>query len=271
VRWISLFVVAACGHAPSPSTKPAPSSTAVAALGETITLDSKVLGEKRVINVYLPPDYAKGGTFPVLYMPDGGMKEDFPHVVGAVDVSSKNGVIRSVIVVGIENIERRKDLAGPTVVDEEKKAAPKAGGSDKFRAFLRDELKPMIAARYRTTAESAIIGESLAGLFVVETMIVEPELFDGYIAVDPSVWWNEQTTARLASTRFAQWKAAGGKRLYVANSSEGDESGIEMITTALRIQAPPVVWKYEPMPDELHLTIYPRAALRGIRWMFATP
>jgi predicted alpha/beta superfamily hydrolase len=179
-------------------------------------------------------------------------------------------VIRSVIVVGIENIERRKDLPGPTVVDEEKQKAPKAGGSDKFRAFLREELKPMIAARYRTTGTTAIIGESLAGLFVVETLVVEPALFDGYIAVDPSVWWNEQATARLASTRFAQWKA-GDKRFYVANSSEGDESGIEMLTTALRIQAPPIMWKYEPMPDEQHLTIYPRAALRGIRWMFAAP
>src|SRR5512139_918794 len=169
-----LFVVlVACKAPPPPTSALGPAPGGRTTLGDTFTVDSKVLGERRVINVYVPPDYAKTeARYPVLYMPDGGMAEDFPHVVGAVDVSIKNEVIRPVIVVGIENTERRRDLVGPTTVAEEQQAAPHAGGADRFRRFLRDELKPLIAARYRTTAESAIIGESLAGLFVVETFIV---------------------------------------------------------------------------------------------------
>lgn len=269
MRSILLFVVAACGHAPSAPGKAAEAS--FAAISETITIHSKILGEKRVINVYVPDRelWKDRKTLTVLYMPDGGMKEDFPHVVGAVDVSIKNGQIEPIMVVGIENIERRKDLVGPTVVDEEKQKAPKAGGSDKFRAFLREELKPAIAKRYPAGARTAIIGESAAGLFVTETLIVDPTLFDGYIAVDPSLFWNEQHLARLASVKFGTW-TAGAKRFYVALSTEGDESAMLQLTAALRIQQPPIDWKYEPL-DERHITIYPRAALNAIRWMFEAP
>ncbi|MDX2089755.1 MAG: alpha/beta hydrolase-fold protein [Kofleriaceae bacterium] len=68
------------------------------------------------------------------------------------------------------------------------------------RSCATSELKPQIAARYRVTSEIAIIGESAAGLFVLETLLVEPSLFDAYIAVDPSVWWNQQALV----TEFAR-------------------------------------------------------------------
>jgi len=273
---VSAIVGSACTHAPgtAPAAPAAPAATRVpAAIGETLVLESKLLGERRVINVYVPPGYATSSArYPVLYMPDGGLAEDFPHVVGSVDVSIKNAVIRPVIVVGIENTVRRRDLVGPSQVASDLEIAPNAGGADRFRAFLRDELKPMIAATYRTTAESAIIGESLAGLFVVETFVNEPTLFDGYIAASPSVWWNEQALVRSASVRLAWW-TAGPKSVYLATADEeGMQEGVEILTTALHIQVPAgVTWRYEPMPDEQHGTIFPRAALRGIRWLFAAP
>jgi predicted alpha/beta superfamily hydrolase len=265
---VLLVAAAACTPAPRPIA--APSKTAVAAIGETLTLESKILGETRVINVYLPPDYATSKErFPVLFMPDGGMKEDFPHIVGSVDVSTKNAIIRPVIVVGIENTKRRRDLPGPTTVPSEMKAAPEAGGNEKFRAFLRDELMPTIAARYSTSGETAIVGESLAGLFVIETLLVEPTLFDAYIAADPSLQWNEHELARSASSRLAWW-SAGPRTLYVATADEPDiQQGVAMLETALRIHAPPIVWRHEAMPHEHHGTIFPTAALHGIRMVFA--
>jgi predicted alpha/beta superfamily hydrolase len=263
MKLLHLFVLAACSGR---STTLQPASVTQAAIGETLTIDSKILGERRTINVYVPPDYAKGERYPVLYMPDGGMKEDFPHVVGSVDVSIKNTIIRPVIVVGVENTERRRDLPGPTAIPEEQNAAPNAGGNERFRAFLRDELKPMITARYRTTNESAIIGESLAGLFVVETFLVEPALFDGYIAADPSLWWNDESLIRSAGPRLA-W-LAGPKSLYVATSEMQD--GVAMLLQLLGSYAPPgVTWKHEAMPDEHHGSLYPTAALHGIRMVFA--
>ncbi|HVR95887.1 MAG TPA: alpha/beta hydrolase-fold protein, partial [Thermoanaerobaculia bacterium] len=134
-------------------------------LGETFTIDSTALGETRRINVYLPPGYADSpaARLPVLYMPDGGMAEDFLHIAGLVQISVTNGTMRPFLLVGIENTQRRRDMTGPTENEEDKKIAPRVGGSEAFRRFLREELMPQVKARYRTTQETAIVGESLAG------------------------------------------------------------------------------------------------------------
>lgn len=261
----ALLLLLACSHSPAPRTP--------AAIGETFVIPSKVLGEDRVVNVYVPPGYAGGSErYPVLYMPDGGMNEDFPHVVGAVDVSIKNAVIRPVIVVGVQNTERRRDLAPPTTLDEEQQIAPHAGGADAFRRFLRDELKPWVAARYRVTEESGIIGESLAGLFVMDTLLAEPSLFDAYIAVDPSVFWNQGAVVKAAQARFADWKEAP-KVLFIATADyEETQDGVAAILAAIHDHGPLALTVHHvPMPDEHHSTIFPFAALRGIRMLFAAP
>jgi hypothetical protein len=269
---IAIVVALGCTTPHAPVAPPA-STVRPLVIGETFTVDSKVLGERRVINVYLPPDYATTGQrYPVLYMPDGGIKEDFQHITGLVDVSIKNEVIRPMMVVGIENTERRRDLVGPTTVAKERELAPHAGGADRFRMFLRDELKPLIAARYRTTAESTLIGESLAGLFVVETLLVEPTLFDSYIAVDPSVWWNEQAAVRVAAARFDAWSVPP-RRLYVTTGDLPEmQQGVAVLLEAWRSHHPAGLdIHYDPLPDQQHNTIFPVAALRAFRYLFAKP
>jgi predicted alpha/beta superfamily hydrolase len=163
-------------------------------IGETFTIDSKIMSETRRLNVYFPPRYAEipQARFPVFYMPDGGVAEDFLHIAGLIQVSVGNGTMRPFILVGIENTQRRRDMTGPTENADDKKIAPRVGGSEAFRLFIRQELMPQVKAAYRTTNETAIVGESLAGLFVIETFLLEPDLFDTYIAFDPSLWWNNQ-------------------------------------------------------------------------------
>ena len=246
-------------------------NTSPLVIGETFTIDSKILSETRRINVYLPPGYAESpdARFPVLYMPDGGMAEDFLHVAGLVQVSVGNATMRPFILVGIENTQRRRDMTGPTENAEDKKIAPRVGGAEGFRAFIRQELMPQVKARYRTTKETAIVGESLAGLFVVETFLLEPDLFDTYIAFDPSLWWNNQKLVNDAAERLrARLKLE--KTLYFASS---DEKGITEITqkfaNILAKNAPPSIhWHYETMPDEKHSTIYHPAALKAFRAVF---
>ncbi|MCU1266788.1 MAG: esterase [Acidobacteria bacterium] len=241
------------------------------AIGETFTIDSKALGETRRINVYPPPGYkeSRDVRVPVLYMPDGGMAEDFLHVAGLVQISVTNGTMRPFLLVGIENTQRRRDMTGPTENEDDKKIAPRVGGSSAFRKFIRDELMPAIRARYRTTAETAIVGESLAGLFVVETFLLEPDLFDTYIAIDPSLWWNNAKLIKGAADQLrARPKLA--KTLYFAGS---DEKGIvvntEQLASILKTNAPATVrWHYESMPEEQHSTIYHPAALRAFRAVF---
>jgi predicted alpha/beta superfamily hydrolase len=241
-------------------------------IGQSFTLDSKVLGETRRINVYLPPGYEEADTlrFPVLYMPDGGLKEDFHHITGIVQVSVGNETMRPFIVVGIENTERRRDLTGPTDQPDDRKIAPRVGGSAAFRNFIRDELMPEIKRRYRTTNETAIVGESLAGLFVLETFFLEPALFDTYIAVSPSVWWNKQALASGATARLQQ-QTELNKKLYITAADEEDIiQGTVAIAASLRAAAPRgLTWFYEPLPTEHHGTIFHLAALKAFRTVFA--
>ena len=241
-------------------------------IGETFTIASSVLHETRRINVYVPPGYAASPAtrLPVLYMPDGGMQEDFLHVAGLLQVSIGNGTMRPFLLVGIENTERRRDMTGPTDNPEDRKIAPRVGGSAAFRTFIRTELMPRVRARYRTTAETAVVGESLAGLFVVETLLREPELFDSYLAFDPSLWWNRRQLLTEAGERLRA-RPMQRKTLFLASSDEPELVAVtQQLATVLRSGAfAGLTWHYVPMPEETHGTIYHPAALRAFRTVFA--
>ena len=240
-------------------------------IGETFTIDSKTLGETRRINVYLPPGYLKAPDVrvPVLYMPDGGMAEDFLHVAGLVQVSVTNETMRPFLLVGIENTQRRRDLTGPTKVEDDKKIALRVGESAAFRKFIRDELMPQVKKRYRTNNESAIVGESLAGLFVVETFLLEPDLFDTYIAIDPSLWWNNRELVNGAAERL-RVRTKLEKTLYLSCSEEKEiAQDTQRFADVLKKNAPSGVhWHFKHMPDEKHSTIFHPAALTAFRVVF---
>jgi predicted alpha/beta superfamily hydrolase len=239
-------------------------------IGETFTIESAALGEARRINVYRPYMWwdTVGVPLPVMYMPDGGTQEDFLHVMGLLQVSVMNGTMRPFLLVGIENTERRRDLTGPTGNPQDREIAPRVGGSAAFRTFIRTELMPAIEARHATTGESAIVGESLAGLFIIETLIEEPGLFDTYIAFDPSLWWND---GRLVERAAERMHALRGRTIYLASSNQEEIAVLTArLAGLLEAHAPPdTEWHYEPMPEESHATIYHPAALRAFRTLFA--
>ncbi len=252
------FCLCAAGHA-ARSSQAAPLS-----IGETFTIDSSTVKETRRINVYLPAGM-EDTPLPVMYMPDGGMLEDFLHVAGLLQVGASNGTMRPFILVGIENTERRRDLTGPTTDPQDHKIAPRVGGSQAFRAFIRTELMPAIAQRYRTTAETAIVGESLAGLFVVETLMTEPDLFDTYIAIDPSLWWNKGQLVQQSLPAFK-----GKKALHLATSSQAQIAAqVQELANKLKTGAGDrLAWRHVHLPEETHGSIYHPAALQAFRAAF---
>ena len=270
-RWISAALILVnllsvpCAHGRGGD------SAAPLVVGETFTIESRILRETRRINVYLPPGYAESrdARVPVLYMPDGGMAEDFLHVAGLVQVSIGNGTMRPFMLVGIENTQRRRDMTGPTTVESDRKIAPVVGGSEAFRRFIRDELMPLVKQRYRTTNETAIVGESAAGLFVVEAFLLEPELFDTYIAIDPSLWWNDRGLVKGAADRLRS-RPRLEKTLYLASSDEKEiAQDTRTLADVLGKHAPAGVrWHHEAMPEEKHSTIYHPAALKAFRAVF---
>ena len=239
---------------------------------DTFTVASLAIGESRLINVYTPPGYRASSTkkYPVLYMPDGGLDEDFPHVVNTVDSLIALGAIRPVIVVGIPNTERRRDLTGPTRFATDSAIAKHVGGSWAFRRFIRDELFPVIRARYRTTDERSIVGESLAGLFIVETLLAEPSLFSHYIALDPSLWWNGGAVVDAAETRLKAFNFSP-RTLDLASSNVADiVAGTARLAEIVRTVSPRgLAWVYFPRPDLTHGTIFravaPSALARALQ------
>jgi len=239
---------------------------------QSFTLESMALKETRRINVYLPPGYdaAKSTPYPVLYMPDGGIKEDFPHIATTVDTAIRAGELRPLVVVGIENTERRRDMTGPTGVAEDRKIAPRVGGSAAFRSFIRDELMPQVRSRYRVGDETAIIGESLAGLFIVETFFLQPKLFDTYIALDPSLWWNREELVRKARGRL-EAQPDLRNTLYLSSANEETIAlPTARLAEVLRKSAPPrLAWHFEPRPDLRHDNIYRSLAPHVLRKAFA--
>lgn len=236
---------------------------------ESFTLDSKLLGEKRIINVWKPSEYSSStSSFPVLYMADGGIKEDFPHLANTVAKLIREKRIPAVILVGIENTQRRRDLTGFTNVEEDKKIAAVVGGSEPFRNFIKDELFPEINAKYRTTSEKSIIGESLAGLFIMETFLTTPEMFDNYIAIDPSLWWNNHYLTSAAKDYLAKFPAGTKKTLWFASSKEPSTSEFtQQISQTLKsTNNPNLKWNYNPAPQEEHSTIFRAVKEKALIW-----
>lgn len=237
------------------------------------TIESRVLAETRRINVHVPPRYAidADARYPVLYMPDGGVEEDFPHVATDVDAAIRAGEMRAMIVVGIENTERRRDMTGPTAVESDRRIAPRVGGSAAFRAFIADELMPEVRRRYRTTDETAIVAESLAGLFVLETLFERPGLFDTSIALSPSLWWNGGALVKGAAERLRAWPPGVRTRLYFASASDDDVDGAAVtLQGILRANAPErLEWQYEAWGELDHGNIYRRASPAIFRKLFA--
>jgi predicted alpha/beta superfamily hydrolase len=240
-------------------------------IGESLEIVSKTMQETRRINVYLPDGYQRDRSkfYPVIYMPDGGVAEDFLHLAGLIQVSIANGTMRPFILVGIENTVRRRDLTGHSDSERDKKAIPNLGGAEFYRRFLTEEVIPEIEQRYRTTQERALVGESLAGLFTLETLFHTPDMFQTYIAIDPSLWWNdERLTAQFAEKLQAQPQLA--KNLYFASSGQrGMAQVIKNFAEMLKDKKPQALnWTYEHFANETHATIYHPAALTAFRKLF---
>ncbi|MCG2431866.1 alpha/beta hydrolase [Aequorivita xiaoshiensis] len=190
-------------------------------IGKTIKIKSQLLNEIREVNIYLPINYSKDSlkTYPVIYLLDGSKDEDFIHISGIVQFGSFSWInmIPESIVVGIGNVDRKRDFTYPSQSELDQKEFPTSGKSEKFISFLEKELQPFIDYEYRTTEMKTIIGQSLGGLLATEILFKKPKLFDNYIIVSPSLWWDEE---RLLDENPKTYHSK--KSIYIAGGKEGE-------------------------------------------------
>lgn len=172
-------------------------------LGVIDEIPSTILNEKRILNIYLPEGYNKNDTteYPVIYLLDGSADEDFIHIVGLVQFNSFEWINRvpKSIVVGIANVDRKRDFTFPTTIESDKKLYPTTGHSDKFIDFIEKELQPYIDKKYKANHSKTIIGQSLGGLLATEILLKKPSLFNKYIIVSPSLWWDNGSLLKQPS------------------------------------------------------------------------
>ena len=235
---------------------------------DNFTIASKHVDENRVINVWTPPMYKESKTsLPVLYMPDGGIKEDFPHIANTLSKLIENKSIPPCILVGIENTERGRDLTGYSDSESDAQFCPLTDGAKNFRAFITEELVSEITKKYRVTNSKGIIGESLAGLFVMETFFIQPNAFDFYIAMDPSLWWNDHYLEKNASSYLAKFPDKKFKLWFAGSNTEDISIYTNAVAKILKTDAASnIEWLYSDEPSEKHNTIFRATKDKALIW-----
>ncbi len=243
-------------------------------IGHSYTINSRVFHAKRTLNVCLPWGYeGRTESFPVVYLIDGGVDQDFLPIAGKAAVASLSGQYREFLLVGVQTEDRYFELTSPSDVPADCERIPKNGGFDLFLKHLTEEVRPFIEENFRVTDEDAILGESLAGLFITEAFLREPTSFQHFLAVSPSLWWRDMALSREAPVHLAGGDYRG-RSLFLSMADEGGtmQEGLDQLVHALEHAPPPgLTWWYCPLPEEQHHTIYQPAVLLGFRRAFAFP
>lgn len=241
------------------------------ALGVSETLHSNILGEDRVLHIALPQGYHpdSAARYPVIYVLDGSADEDFIHLSGLVQFASFPWIewLPPSIVVGIANVDRKRDFTYPTTIAEDKLKFPTTGGSAAFIRFIGEELVPFIDSNYRTSDVRMLIGQSLGGLLASEVLIKVPGLFDRYLIVSPSLWWDDGSLLEVEPT-FLREPNRAPKQVCIAVGREGKvmvHGAKKLASIAKKSSATKVGFRH--LPDFDHGNILHRAVHDGLRWM----
>jgi len=250
-------------------------------LGRVVEIQSAELSENRVLNIYLPEGYSQDDTtrYPVIYLLDGGANEDFIHIVGLVQFNNFpwiNRVPKS-IVVGIANVDRRRDFTYPTSIKEDSSLYPTTGGSAKFIAFIQKELQPYIEKNYHTNESRMIIGESLGGLLATEILFKQPALFNRYVIVSPSLWWDNGSLLNKDAAILHEGFSST-LQVYIGVGKEGPgpgqtphvmEADANLLAEKIKHTKSKTVQVYfDYLPAENHATVGHQAVFNALRILY---
>lgn len=237
-------------------------------LGETHEIYSNVLDESREIIIGLPSGYKNSEeTYPVIYLLDG--PGHFHHTTGTARFLSGNGRMPGVIVVAITNTDRTRDLTPPTHVDS-LGTFPTSGGADNFLEFISEELKPYVEEKFRTRPYSILIGHSFGGLLANHALVHRPDIFNAYVSISPSLWWDEQRLVAQADSAFNHADSLVGD-FYMTMGNEGDEmlGGALKFAGVLEGKAPDSFrWEFKRMEEEDHGSVPHRSTYYGLEKIF---
>lgn len=258
-------------------------------IGVTDSVQSKILNEQRTVWLYHPEGTEvlknSGKKYPVVYVLDG--QSHFKSVVAMVQQLSSSNAIPEMIVVGIlNNTNRMRDLT-PTNPDPSKDLSAKnSGGGEKFISFIEKELIPHVESKFSTAPYRLLIGHSVGGLTVINTLIHHKNLFNAYVSIDASMWWDKQKLLN-ESKPILERENYSGKRLFLAIAN-GMEKGVdtlsvqrdtsentELIRYNLQLikeinhnKKNQLVFKHQYYPEDSHSSVPFVAAYDALRFIF---
>ena len=239
-------------------------------IGEIRTIKSKILNEDRVLNIYLPQNFDKTKSYPIIYLLDGSMNEDFIHVTGLIQFFNQMYSMPETIVVGIANIDRKKDFTFHTDLKDLQKDYPTTGHSDKFISFLEKELKPYVESQFKTT-DKYLFGQSLGGLLATEILLKKPEMFNNYFIISPSLWWDDESLLKQSPQLLA--KIPDTKKFVYVSVGKGEHpvmvKDAEAFYDVLK-KSNKKNWtiEYKMMETDNHATILHRSLYEGLVKLF---
>ena len=204
----------------APAARPqAPALTKPITIGTADTMWSPTLKETRRFLVYTPPSYTDTTyapkRYPVIYLLDG--EAHFHSVSGLIQILgtgvNATFVLPEMIVVAITNTNRTRDMT-PTHTDKDPTGKPQpglraSGGMANFLKFIQSELAPRIERTYRTAPYRVFIGHSLGGITTIDALYTMPDAFNAYVAIDPSLWWDDRLLLKQARDRLSKPGLAG--------------------------------------------------------------
>ncbi|MBL7473248.1 alpha/beta hydrolase [Robertkochia sediminum] len=241
------------------------------ALEGTFRLRSAVLNEERTCLFKLPGSYREDPhkRYPVLILLDGGVH--YTTTLKALDSlnATAKGTGPEMIVIAIENVDRERDF---TVTKIKTKRENTMGGGKRFLDFIEKELIPIVDEQYRTKPQRIFVGHSLGGLLGVNAFMDEKRIFEGYICMDPSIWWDEEV---LEVKVAAIHPEAFRKKLYIATANQGEakkgknKDRHEMLYRSMQEQSAfPSNIKWQYFQEEDHRSI-PRVAIyEGLKFLY---
>jgi uncharacterized protein len=238
---------------------------------ERVTLTSTVLGEERTLAIVTPASYAaRRGHYPVLYLTDGDAQ--IGHTRATVEFLAQNELMPEMILVGILNTARTRDLTPTGGTAEEGARSPSAGGGERFLDFIEKELIPFIDARYRTEPVRVLAGHSFGGLLAIHALLTRPDLFQAVIAASPSLFWDDGLLMREAAALGARRKALPRELYFTLGEREASNAVLEdfnAFAQALK-QAPwkDFRWGWRVLPEEDHGSTVLLSYYAGLRHAF---
>lgn len=239
-------------------------------IGEIRTIKSKILNEDRTVNIYLPQNFDKTKSYPIIYLLDGSMNEDFIHVTGLVQFFNLMYSMPETIVVGIANIDRKRDFTFHTDLKDLQKDYPTTGHSDKFISFLEKELKPYIESQFKTT-DKYLFGQSLGGLLATEILLKKPEMFNNYFIISPSLWWDDESLLKQANQLLT--KIPDTKKFIYVSVGKGEhpvmvKDAEDLYDILKKSNKKNWTVEYKMMETDNHATILHRSLYEGLVKLF---